>query len=77
MKCAADTRGLALAGRDATTSSAGGAIRTLSVSLLAAVAIAASLLIVRKVERPVQGLAPAGEHLPAERSLDAIREAGL
>ncbi len=59
------------------TSSAGGAIRTLSVSLLAAVAIAASLLIVRKVERPAQGLVPAGEHFPAERSLDAIREAGL
>ncbi len=49
----------------------------MSVSLLAAVAIAASLLIVRKVERPEQGLVPAGEHHPADRSLDAIREAGL
>lgn len=59
------------------TLSTGGPIRTLSVSLLAAAAIAASLLIVRRAERPAQGLVPAGETLPAEQSLDAIREAGL
>ena len=63
--------------RPAFTSNAGGAIRTLSVSLLAAAAIAASLLLARRTERPAQALVPAGETLPAEQSLDAIREAGL
>jgi hypothetical protein len=54
-------------------------IRTLSVSLLAVAAVAASLLIARqRDERPV--LPPAltgGEDLPAEHTLDAIRAAGL
>lgn len=59
------------------TPNAGGPIRTLSVSLLAVAAIAASLLIVRREQRPQHGLVPAGEVLPAEQSLDAIREAGL
>lgn len=59
------------------TSSAGGAIRTLSVSLLAVAAVAASLLLTRRPEQPANGLVPAGENLPAEQSLDAIRAAGL
>lgn len=56
---------------------AGGAIRTFTVSLLAAAAIAASLLLVRHTDRPAQGLVPAGETLPSEQSLDVIRAAGL
>lgn len=51
-------------------------IRTLSVSLLAVAAIAASLLLTRRQEKPPAGV-PAGENLPAEQSLDAIRAAGL
>ncbi|MGH7500974.1 MAG: hypothetical protein ACREL7_04380 [Longimicrobiales bacterium] len=49
-------------------------IRTLSVSLLAVAAIAASLLITRTRD---DALAHAGEGKPAEQSLDAIRAAGL
>ncbi len=49
----------------------------MSVSLLAAVAITATLLLARRTERPAQGLVPAGETQPAEQSLDAIRAAGL
>lgn len=49
-------------------------IRTLSVSLLAVAAIAASLLITRTRE---DGMAHVGEGKPAEQSLDAIRAAGL
>jgi len=50
----------------------------LSVSLLAAAAITATLLLARRTEeRPTQGLVPAGETQPAEQSLDAIRSAGL
>lgn len=51
-------------------------IRTLSVSLLAVAAIAASLLLTRRQEKTPAGV-PAGENLPAEQSLDAIRAAGL
>jgi hypothetical protein len=45
---------------------------------LAVAAIAASVLLTRRQEKPgtVQ-LVPAGEQLPAEQSLDAIRAAGL
>jgi hypothetical protein len=49
-------------------------IRTLSVSLLAVAAIAASLLITRTRE---DGIGAFGEGKPAEQSLDAIRAAGL
>ena len=49
-------------------------IRTLSVSLLAVAAIAASLLITRTRE---DGTALDGGGKPAEQSLDAIRAAGL
>ena len=54
-------------------------IRTLSVSLLAVAAIAASLLLSReKPERMTSdGIAPADRSQPAEESLDAIRAAGL
>ncbi len=62
----------------ALTSCAGGPIRTWSVSLLAAAAIAATLLLARRTEpRPAHALVPAGESQPAEQSLDAIRAAGL
>lgn len=55
------------------------AIRTLSVSLLAVAAVAASLLIARqRDERPTHLPALAGgDDLSAEHSLDAIRAAGL
>lgn len=53
-------------------------IRTLSVSLVAVAAIAASLLLTRsREERDITGIVPAGENLPAHLKLDAIREAGL
>lgn len=54
-------------------------IRTLSVSLLAVAAIAASLLLTRRPEEKADADAasPAGEQSPAEQSLDAIRAAGL
>ncbi len=52
-------------------------IRTLSVSLLAVAAIAASLLLTRNREEQKTAGVPAGENQPAEQSLDAIRAAGL
>ncbi len=51
-------------------------IRTLSVSLLAVAAIAASLVLTRTTQGTHAGI-PAGERVPAEPSLDRIREAGL
>ncbi len=77
MKCTAGCSGGPACATPPATSSTGGLIRTWGVSLLAVAAIAASLLIVRRAERPAQALVPAGETLPAEQSLDAIREAGL
>jgi hypothetical protein len=53
-------------------------IRTLSVSLVAVAAIAASLLLTRsRDEDEVTRLVPAGEGQPARLQLDAIRAAGL
>jgi hypothetical protein len=51
-------------------------IRTLSVSLLAVAAIAASLVLSRSSAVSTHGI-PAGESAPGEPSLDRIREAGL
>lgn len=53
-------------------------IRTLSVSLVAVAAIAASLLLARGVddEETMSLLAADGDH-PVRLKLDAIREAGL
>jgi hypothetical protein len=53
-------------------------IRTLSVSLVAVAAIAASLLLTRsREESDTRSIVPAGENVPARLKLDAIREAGL
>jgi hypothetical protein len=53
-------------------------IRTLSVSLVAVAAIAASLLLTRsRDEADITDIVPAGENVPARIKLDAIREAGL
>jgi len=53
-------------------------IRTLSVSLVAVAAIAASLLLTRNVEESDNpGVVPAGENHPAKIRLDALRAAGL
>ena len=53
-------------------------IRTLSVSLVAVAAIAASLLLTRsREENDAHNIVPAGENVPARLKLDAIREAGL
>ena len=53
-------------------------IRTLSVSLLAVAAIAASLVLSRSTTQGSRNsLIPAGERSPGEASLDRIREAGL
>jgi hypothetical protein len=53
-------------------------IRTLSVSLVAVAAIAASLLLTMdREERETAGIAPAGENVPNRAKLDAIRAAGL
>jgi hypothetical protein len=52
-------------------------IRTLSVSLLAVAAIAASLVLSRNEGTPSAGSVPAGETLPGAPSLDKIRAAGL
>ena len=53
-------------------------IRTLSVSLVAVAAIAASLLLTRaREECDIGDIAGAGENVPARFKLDAIREAGL
>ena len=60
------------------TSSAGGPIRTLGVSLLAVAAIAASVLITRqRIEKSAAEVDSPRELQPAEKSLDAIRAAGL
>mgnify|MGYP007125561559 CR=1 FL=1 len=58
---------------------AGGPIRALSVSLLAVVAVAVSVLIARQRPDKVNTSreVPAGENQPLRRSLDAIRAAGL
>lgn len=56
----------------------GGVIRTLSVSLVAAAAIAASLLLTRgRTEHDTSDLTLAGESQSVRLKLDAIREAGL
>jgi hypothetical protein len=53
-------------------------IRTLSVSLVAVAAIAASLLLTRsRSEGDINDIASAGENVSARFRLDAIREAGL
>ncbi|MHB1169576.1 MAG: hypothetical protein ACYC28_09890 [Longimicrobiales bacterium] len=52
-------------------------IRTLSVSILAVAAVAASLIITRGRDEQDVTLVPAGETQPAEQSLAAIRAAGL
>jgi hypothetical protein len=52
-------------------------IRTLSVSLLAVAAIAASLVLSRNEGTLAAGSVPAGETLPGAPSLDKIRAAGL
>ncbi|HSK20452.1 MAG TPA: hypothetical protein VK912_14965 [Longimicrobiales bacterium] len=53
-------------------------IRTLSVSLVAVAAIAASLLLTRtRAERDINDIANTGENVPARFRLDAIREAGF
>lgn len=52
-------------------------IRTLSVSLLAVAAIAASLVLSRNEGNSAAGSIPAGENLPGAPSLDKIRAAGL
>lgn len=53
-------------------------IRTLSVSLVAVAAIAASLLLTRSREASnITGIIPGGENTPSHLKLDALREAGL
>jgi hypothetical protein len=52
-------------------------IRTLSVSLLAVAAIAASLVLTRNEVTSAAGSIPAGENTPGAPSLDKIRAAGL
>jgi hypothetical protein len=52
-------------------------IRTLSVSLIAVAAIAASLIITRESDAHAKRLVPAGENAPVKARLDAIRAAGL
>jgi len=54
-----------------------GHIRTLSVSLLAVAAIAASLVLSRNEGTSAAGSIPAGETTPGAPSLDKIRAAGL
>ena len=53
------------------------AIRTLSVSLLAVAAIAASLVLSRNDGTSAAGSIPAGETMPGAPKLDKIREAGM
>ncbi len=78
VKCTAEKRRELFPDLAVVTSCAGGLIRTWGVSLLAAAAIAATLLLARRTEpRPAHALVPAGETQPAEQSLDAIRAAGL
>jgi hypothetical protein len=52
-------------------------IRTLSVSLLAVAAIAASLLLTRGQEEEGSRLPHAGENQPVRLPLDALRAAGM
>lgn len=52
-------------------------IRTLSVSLLAVAAIAASLLLTRGQEEEGGRLPHAGENQPVRLPLDALRAAGM
>ena len=52
-------------------------IRTLSVSLLAVAAIAASLLLARGQEEEGSRLPHAGENQPVRLPLDALRAAGM
>ena len=52
-------------------------IRTLSVSLLAVAAIAATLVLSRNDGVSAVGSVPAGENTPGAPSLDKIRAAGL
>ncbi len=52
-------------------------IRTLSVSLLAVAAIAASLVLSRNEVNSAADSTPAGENSPGSPSLDKIRAAGL
>jgi hypothetical protein len=52
-------------------------IRTLSVSLLAVAAIAASLVLTRNEGTSAAGSIPAGENSPGAPSLDKLRAAGL
>jgi hypothetical protein len=72
-------RRLAPAGRLHHTHTLEALIRTLSVSLVAVAAIAASLLLTREKEEAedTSRLVPAGENTPARLKLDAIRAAGL
>lgn len=55
-------------------------MRTLTVSLLGAAAIAASLLLLRQQREPEEPrqprIAPAGETVPATISLERLRELG-
>ena len=59
----------------------GVAVRTLTVSLLGAAAVAASLLLLRQQRedetRVPPRVVPPGETLPAEISLDRLRERGF
>jgi hypothetical protein len=59
------------------TSSREAPIRTLSVSLVAVAAIAASLLLTRSRVQSELADPPHGEDQPARIKLDAIRAAGL
>ena len=52
-------------------------IRTLSVSILAVAAIAASLILTRTREDDSRGLPHAGENQPVKLPLDALRAAGM
>jgi hypothetical protein len=53
-------------------------IRTLSVSLMAVAAVAASILLTRSRDgNDTHRTVPAGEQQPARLQLDAIRAAGL
>jgi hypothetical protein len=52
-------------------------IRTLSVSILAVAAIAASLFLTKTREDEVASLPHAGENQPIRLPLDALRAAGM
>lgn len=58
---------------------AGGLIRTLAVGLIGAAALAAGMLLIRQhrqVETPALTDVPPGESVPAEISLERLRELG-